>query len=166
MQAPFRNTVAYRSPAIALLAAALTGLPQAMAALPTPGTTDTATAAVPARACVSPAPADLQALREDRQRVVIVLHAFEPPRPARGQLVASLLAGDPPTPREITRFAVHPLRAFTAAEPQRSQRFRVSLAGYAHLLHASQPVCLQVAFRTGSSPLEGGRAEISIELTD
>ncbi|MDP4074177.1 hypothetical protein [Acidovorax sp. A1169] len=158
--------MAYRSPAIALLAAALTGSPQAMAAIPIAGATGTATAAVPARVCVSPVPADLQALQDGRQRVVIVLHAFEPPRPARGQLVASLLAGGPPTPREITRFAVHPLRAFTAAEPRRSQRFRVSLAGYAHLLHLGQPVCLQLAFRTGSSPLEGGRAEISIELTD
>ncbi len=157
----------HRIPAIVLLAAMLAALPthasQSMAGGPAGNAT--ATAAVPARVCLNPAPADLQALRDDRQRVVVVLRAFEPPRPARGQLVASLLAGDPPTPREITRFAVHPLRAFTAAEPQRSQRFRVSLAGYAHLLHTGQPVCLQVAFRSGSSALEGGHAEISIELT-
>ncbi|WCM90282.1 hypothetical protein [Acidovorax sp. NCPPB 3576] len=150
----------------ALLACALAGLPavaaHGMGQAPAPG--PIATSTVPAQVCVTPTAADLQALQEDRQRVVIVLRAFEPPRPANGRLVASLLAGEPPTPREITRFAVHPLRAFTAAQPQRSQRFLVSLAGYAHLLQAGQPVCLQIGFPTDGHPHEGGRADVAIEL--
>ncbi|GKT17015.1 hypothetical protein AVHY2522_13745 [Acidovorax sp. SUPP2522] len=149
-----------------MLAFTLAGLPAvaAHAMEPTPAPHSVTTSTAPAKVCLTPTPADRLALQEDRQRVVIVLRAFEPPRPATGRLVASLLVGAPPTPREITRFAVHPLRAFTAAQPQRSQRFLVSLAGDAPLPPAGQPVCLLIGFPIDGSPHEGGRADLAIEL--
>ena len=162
--------MASTSPMTVMLAVALAGAPASAAhamgqAPPAAAAKAVATGAVPAQVCVTPSATDLRALQEDRQRAVIVLNAFEPPQPRTGRLIASLLAGSPQTPREITRFAVHPLQAFTAAQPQRSQRFLVSLAGYAHLLQAGRPVCLQIGFDAGSHPAEGGRAEVSIELS-
>ncbi|GKT26994.1 hypothetical protein [Acidovorax sp. SUPP3334] len=153
-----------------MLAMALTGVHASFAcamgqAPPAVAAKAVVTGAVAAQVCVTPSATDLRALQDDRQRAVIVLHAFEPPWPSSGRLVASLLAGTPPTPREITRFAVHPLQAFTAEQPQRSQRFTLSLAGYAHLLQAGRPVCLQIGFDAGAHPGEGGRAEVSIELS-
>ncbi|WCM95115.1 hypothetical protein M5C99_10565 [Acidovorax sp. NCPPB 2350] len=124
-----------------------------------------APAATSARQCITPAPADLQALREDRQRLVVVVKAFDPGEPEHGGLVVSLIAGDPPAPRELTRVAIHPLQPFKASQPQRSQRFLVSVAGFAHLLPEGRPVCLEVRSDAGPSAgqTRASRAEIAIE---
>ena len=122
-----------------------------------------ATAQAPARRCAAHPPAVLRGLREGGQRLVIVVKAFQPPKGRGGQLVVSLVS---PANKllELTRFAVHPLRAFTAQEPDRAQRFQVSLAEVAHLLEDGKPLCVEVGFDTTGGAPEGGMAEIDVEL--
>lgn len=125
-----------------------------------------ATPQVPAQYCSShPAPV-LRALKEGAQRVVVVLKAFEPTKAGGARLVVSLLTANKTKRHEVARIAVHPLRAFSAHEPRRSQRFLVSLAGHGHLIEDGQPLCLEVAFDARGAKAEGGRAEIEIELAE
>lgn len=152
-----------------ITALVLAGLCAALAAtLLRPGTaavadTPFATAQAPARHCAKHAPAALRSLREGAQQLVVVVKAFQPPKARSGQLVVSLLS--PNDKRiEVTRFAVHPLRAFTAQEPNRSQRFLVSLTGMAHLVEDGKPLCVEVGFDTSAGAAEGGMAEIGVEL--
>ena len=122
-----------------------------------------ATAQAPARRCAQHPPAVLRGLREGGQRLVVVVKAFQPPKGRGGQLVVSLVL--PADKRhELTRFAVHPLRAFTAQEPERAQRFQVSLAEVAHLLEDGKPLCVEVGFDSSGGAAEGGMAEIDVEL--
>lgn len=121
-----------------------------------------ATPQAPARRCAAHPPAVLRGLREGGQRLVVVVKAFQPPKARGGPLVVWLLS--PAGKRhELTRFAVHPLRAFTAQEPDRAQRFQVSLAEVAHLVEDGKPLCVEVGFDNSGSPPEGGMAEIDIE---
>lgn len=117
----------------------------------------------PVTLCLNATAHEVMELQSGQLRVGVVVHAFEMPRPPSGQLFAALLAGTPPTPRELTRFAVHPLRSFGADQPRR-QSFLVTLTGYAHLLTPGKPVCLQVGFSPSAASAKGGRAEVSVEL--
>lgn len=122
-----------------------------------------ATAQAPARHCVSHGAATLRALRQGEQRLVVVVKAFQPPKAQSGGLVVSLLTANNTRRNEITRFAIHPLRGFTAQEPARSQRFLVSLAELAHLVEDGKPLCIEVGFDTAAAAAEGGMAEIDVE---
>lgn len=117
-----------------------------------------ATVKLPARQCFNLDAANLQALQQDHKRVVVVVQSFRPLRPPAG-LVAWLVVGN--QRHELARFAVHPLRAFTAQEPERQSRFLVSLAEQASLIKAGKPLCLEVGFDASQG---SGKAEIMIEL--
>jgi hypothetical protein len=115
----------------------------------------------PARLCASHPPARLEAFKQGTQQLVVVVKAFTPPQ-GGGGLVAQLVTHDGKR-HELARFAVHPLRAFTASEPQRSQRFPLTLSGVGHLLDSGKPVCVEVGFVPAAGAAHGGQAEIDIE---
>ena len=136
--------------------------------LPGPITASTvlATSKAPAQHCVVHEAATLSALKQGTKRVVVVVKSFQPAKPPSAGLVVSLLTANKAQRHEITHFTVHPLRAFTAQEPARHQRFLISLAGHAQLIEDNQPLCLEVGFDTSRGKLEGGLAEIDVEIVD
>src|SRR5271170_8478565 len=73
----------------------------------------------PARLCLTPDPPTLRELRQGDRRVVVVVHAFQPGEPPLGRFVVSLVGPANSEPVEVTRFAIFPLRAFSAAERAR-----------------------------------------------
>lgn len=121
-----------------------------------------ATHQAPARHCEQYPRTALKALRDGSQQAVVVVKAFTPPAAGGGSLVVTFTAPNGQR-HELGRFAVHPLRAFTAQEAGRQQRFPFSLSGVGHLVTDGQPLCLEVAF-AGGETARGGQAEISIEL--
>jgi hypothetical protein len=122
-----------------------------------------ATAQAPARHCATHPKATLRALREGGQRLAVVVKAFEPPKSHNGRLAVWLVdAGG--KRMSLASFAVHPLRAFTSAEPGRSQRFMVSLSEVGHLVEDGKPLCVEVGFDASGGAPQGGSAEIEIEL--
>ena len=122
-----------------------------------------ATARVPARICVEASPETLAALRRDEQRLVIVLSAFQPSSEGNSGFTVSLLGHDGMrTP--VSRFAALPRLAFSAAEPRRSQRFLVSVAGQAALSKDGEPLCLEIGFVGPAPRTRGSRARVSVEL--
>lgn len=123
-----------------------------------------ATSKAPAQHCVVHEPATLNALKRGTKYVVVVVKSFQPAKPPVAGLVVWLLSADKTQRHEITRFAVHPMRAFTAQEPARQQRFLVSLAEQATLIKDGQPLCIEVGFDPSSRILEDGTAEIEIEV--
>lgn len=131
---------------------------------PITASTVRATSKAPAQHCVVHEPATLNALKRGIKRVVVVVKSFQPAKPPVAGLVVWLLSADKTQRHEITRFAVHPLRAFTAQEPARQQRFLVSLAEQATLIKDGQPLCIEVGFDPSSRILEDGTAEIEIEV--
>jgi hypothetical protein len=133
---------------------------------PSTASTVIATSKTAALHCVSHEPATLRALKQDGKRVVVVVKSFQPANPPSARLVVSLLTANKTRRHEVTRFAVHPLRAFSAQEPNRQQRFLVSLAEQAQLIEDGQPLCVEVGFDTSGAKLEGGVAEIEIELVN
>jgi hypothetical protein len=125
-----------------------------------------ATSKTAALYCANNEPATLRALRLDDKRLVVVVKSFQLPTPPSASLVVSLLTANKTQRHEVTRFAVHPLRAFSAREPNRQQRFLLSLAEQAQLIEDGQPLCIEVGFDTSGGKLQGGAAEIDIELVD
>jgi len=91
--------------------------------------------------------------------------SYRPADPSTG-FVVSLLTNNKTSRHEITQFAVHPLRAFSAAEARKQQRFLVSLASQAPLIEDNQPLCLEIGFHAGQGKLHDGTAAIDIELVD
>ena len=121
-----------------------------------------ATSKSPVRHCAEYKASTLRALKRGKQRLVLVVRAFEPPQPPDGTLVVWLASNDKAW-QEVARVAIHPLRAFTRAEGK-EQRFAVSLADQPNLPAEGTPLCLQVGFDTAAHKREGGRAEIEIVL--
>ena len=119
-----------------------------------------ATARSPARHCMTYDVATYRALKEDRKRAVVVVKAFKPTMPPAG-LIMWLYAGG--KRHEVTRFAVYPLRGYTAQESHRTQRFLVSLAEHAALVEQGKPLCLEVGF---DSTQGEGEAEINIDMVN
>ncbi|MXS85512.1 hypothetical protein ABO04_06220 [Nitrosomonas sp. HPC101] len=117
-----------------------------------------ATLKLPAKQCFNLDAENLQALQQDHKRVVIVVQSFKPLRLPAGLVVWLVVDNQR---HELTRFAIHPLRAFTMQEPERQSRFLVSLVEQASLIKAGKPLCLEVGF-DGSQG--SGEAEIMIEL--
>ncbi|WP_160809785.1 hypothetical protein [Nitrosomonas sp. HPC101] len=113
---------------------------------------------LPAKQCFNLDAENLQALQQDHKRVVIVVQSFKPLRLPAGLVVWLVVDNQR---HELTRFAIHPLRAFTMQEPERQSRFLVSLVEQASLIKAGKPLCLEVGF-DGSQG--SGEAEIMIEL--
>lgn len=139
-------------------------LPSPIAAANGPDHAGVASAMRPARTCIEPSPVELRALRQNELRLVLVVKAFAPPKGKTGGLVVSFVSDKQTLRHELTRLAVHPLRAFTALQTQNSQRFLISLEPVAHLLEDGQALCLEVAFVAGSSALDG-RAEVELVLS-
>ena len=133
---------------------------------PIPASTVIATSKAPALHCVNHEAVTLNALKQGTKRVVVVVKSFQPPKPPSAGLVVSLLTGNKSQRHELTQFTVHPLRAFTAEEPRRHQRFLVSLSGHAQFIEDNQPLCLEVGFDASRGKLEGGLAEIDVEIVD
>lgn len=113
-----------------------------------------------ARLCLHPSPDGLMQLRQGTKRLQVSVHAYAPPKPATGTIVLWLLAGK--QRHEITRFAVHPMRAFTAQQPERSQHFDVALDEHAALIASNQPLCFAVGFDRTAAKYSGGLLEVSI----
>lgn len=120
----------------------------------------------PARLCLNADPPTMRELRQGDRRLVVVVHAFEPGEPPLGRFVISLVGAANSEPVEVTRVAVHPLRAFSAGERARQQRFLVSLEGQASMIEDSRPVCVQVAFDAPAGAVKGAMADVGIELAD
>lgn len=123
-----------------------------------------ATAEKPMRRCVVQDAAAIAALRSGDKRLSIVVKSFRPPAPRSAAIVVRLAGAQGGTPIEITRFGVHPPRAFDArAEPQ---RFLVSLASRAALLKEGEPLCVEIGFEAAEGAATGGEAEIDVEVVD
>lgn len=146
------------------LTAILTVISPGLSGLTMAASTMIATSKAAALHCVRHEPATLSALKQGDQHVVVVVKAFQPAIPPSAGLVVWLLSAHKTTRHEVARFAVHPLRAFSAQEPNRHQRFLVSLAEQASHIEDDQPLCLEVGFDASRGTLEGGMAEIDIEL--
>jgi hypothetical protein len=125
-----------------------------------------ATSETAALRCVSHEPATLRALRQGEKRLVVVVTSFQPAGPPNASLVVSLLTANKTQRHEVTRFAVHPLRAFSAREPNRQQRFLVSLEEQAPFIEDGQLLCIEVAFDAVGGNVQGRAAEVDIELVD
>ena len=123
-----------------------------------------ATSTAPARHCISHPPSTLRALKLGHQNLAVVVKAFQPTIPPTGTLVVWLLTAPPKKRIELARFALHPLRPFTRSEPRRTQRFLVSLSEQSQLIKDGQPLCLEVGFDPSLGKLEGGLAELEIEV--
>ena len=114
--------------------------------------------------CVKHDMETLQSLRRGNKRVVVVVKSFQPPKPPSAGLVAWLLIDDESKRHEIARFAIHPLQAFSVDESMRQQRFLVSLQDEAQFIKDGQALCIEIEFDMTRGKLEGGRADIHIEL--
>jgi hypothetical protein len=125
-----------------------------------------ATADSPVRLCITPDPPTALALRRGDRRLVVVVHSFQPGEPPLGRFVVSLVGAPNSEPLELTRFAVHPLRAFSVREPGRQQRFPISVEGQASMIEDGRPVCIEVAFDTAAGAVKGATADVGIELAD
>ena len=126
----------------------------------------TATARRPAQYCVGNDAATLDGLRRGSKRLVVVVRAFQPVVSGNSGLVASLLTANKGERHEVSRFAVHPLGAFSAQEAHRQQRFLVALGEHAHLLKSDKAVCIEIGFDNSHGKLREGRVEFHIELVD
>lgn len=133
---------------------------------PITASTVLATSKAPAQHCVVHEAATLAALKQGTKRVVVVVKSFQPAKPPSAGLVVSLLTANKSKRHELTQFTVHPLRAFTAQEPARQQRFLVALSQHAQAIEDGQPLCLEVGFDASRGKLEGGLAEIDVEIVD
>ncbi|MES2937777.1 MAG: hypothetical protein V4864_08835 [Pseudomonadota bacterium] len=122
-----------------------------------------ATAQAPARHCTAHPAATLRALRQGRQRLVLVLRAFQPPTAGSGALNISLLAADGQR-HQLAQVTVHPLRAFSAREAARAQRFLLPAGDAMPLPEAGQPLCIEVGFASADAAGgAGAAAEFTIE---
>lgn len=151
-------------PLLVFFTAVLTVITQCSNGPSTDANTVIATSKAAAQFCVSHEPITLRALKQGDKHVVVVVKSFQPTNPPSAGLVVSLLTANKTKRHEITRFAVHPLRAFSAKEPKQHQRFLVSLKEEAQYIEDGQPLCLEVGFDASRGKLEGGIAEIYIEL--
>jgi hypothetical protein len=120
----------------------------------------------PARLCLTLDPPAMRELRRGDRRLIVVVHAFQPGEPPLGRFVVSLVGSANSKPVEVTRFAVHPLGAFSAEERVRQQRFLVSLEGQASMIEDNRPVCVEVAFDAPAGAVKGAMAEVGVELAD
>ena len=125
-----------------------------------------ATTTKPGQYCLSNDVGTYDAIRRGSKRLVVVVKAFRPATPASAGLVVSLLTADKTRKHELTQFAVHPLRAFSANELNRQQRFLVSLEEYAYLLSENNPICVELGFDASRSKLAGGWVEFYVEWVD
>ena len=122
----------------------------------------------PARLCLNADPPTMRELRQGDRRLSsssCMRSNRASPRPF-GRFVISLVGAANSEPVEVTRVAVHPLRAFSAGERVRQQRFLVSLEGQASMIEDSRPVCVQVAFDAPAGAVKGATADVGIELAD
>ena len=110
--------------------------------------------------CFTPDAAAAAALRDGSRRIGVSVNSFSPPDPAATALVVSLVPPRGGAKREVTRFAVHPLRAFPAGGPV--QRFQVSLQEFGDAIKAGEPLCIEVGFATGAGRIAGGEADIEV----
>ncbi len=125
-----------------------------------------ATSQSPAQYCVSSDAVTLKAVRQGNRRLVLVVHAFTPATPGNSGLVISLLSADKTQRHEVSRLAVHPLRAFSEKEPHKQQRFLVMLDEHAHLLGDNEAICVEVGFDTRDGKLKSGKLKFHVELVD
>ena len=125
-----------------------------------------ATADSPVQLCITPDRPTALALRRGDRRLVVVVHSFQPGEPPLGRFVVSLVGAANTEPLELARFAVHPLRAFSARETGRQQRFPISLEGQALMIEDGRPVCVEVAFDAAAGAVKGATADLGIELAD
>jgi hypothetical protein len=125
-----------------------------------------ATSKKPGRYCLDIDAATRDAIRRGEKRLVVAVHAFQPATPPSAGLVVSLLTGNKSRKHEISQFAIHPLRAFSAEEAGKQQNFLVSLEEYGHLLAEKEPLCIELGFDASRGKLMGGFAEFHIEWVD
>jgi hypothetical protein len=113
--------------------------------------------------CRRPPDPVLQALRRGEARLALVVKAFTPATPPDGRLVAWLVADDGRSRQEVGRFAIHPLAAFSEREPQRRQRFLLTVDEVAALPKNGQPLCVQAGFDPAAGGT-GGRLVFAVEV--
>ena len=98
-------------------------------------TTGEASTLTPAEHCTLHDAATLAVLREGSKRAVVLVRAFQPTKPPAAGMVVSLLSANKAERLELTRFALHPPRPFTAQEPAKQRRF---LSGLPSMPRASR----------------------------
>ena len=126
-----------------------------------------ATAQDAAQHCIDLDSETLHALQRGDRRLVVVVKAIELASPPSASLVAALIVGgESPQRQVLDQFAVHPLRAISAEDPGRQQRFLLSLAQHRDLIDDFRPLCLEIGFDSRQGVLRGGRVELEIELSE
>lgn len=142
---------------VSLLAASFAG-PVRAGALMVTGKT-------PVVQCFNLAPGTLAGLRLAELRLAVSVNALRPGTPPVGAFVVSLLTQDGARRDEVSRFAVHPLRGFTAGETRRQQSFQISLEGQARLIENGRPLCVEIGFASESGGADM-MAEIDVAVID
>jgi hypothetical protein len=125
-----------------------------------------ATSKTPALHCTTHDAAALNALRQGTLSALVTVRAYQPTKPPVAELAVVLLSADKKQRQEIARFAVNPQRVFTAQEPTKHQRFLIPLVHHALRVEDGRPLCFEVGFDTSAGKVEGGLAEIDIDLVD
>jgi hypothetical protein len=124
------------------------------------------TSNTPVRHCVSLEPDTMRALKANEALVTISVNALNLGNPPSGSFIVSLQTGRDGPFTEITRFAVHPLRAFLSSEASKQQRFSISLAEQDSLMQSKDDICLEVRFSQIDNRISDAVAEIEFEVTD
>jgi len=125
-----------------------------------------ATANQPAQTCVRSDADTRRALQQGTTRVVVVVRGFQPVVSGNSALVVSLLSANKTERHEVGRFAVHPLRAFSAKDPHKQKQFLLTLNEQAHLLGNNDAICFEVGFDSRQGNLKNGKLEFHIELVE
>jgi hypothetical protein len=124
------------------------------------------TSSVAIRHCIKPEPETLRALRANEALISISVNALNLGNPPSGRFIVSLQTGRDGPFTEITRFAVHPLRAFSSSEASKQQRFAISLAEHVGLMNNNDDLCFEVGFAQVDHKISDAMAEIELEITD
>jgi hypothetical protein len=124
----------------------------------------TVTSATPGLLCRSYAVQTLQALRQERSRLVVVVQAYAPPRQGNGGLVIWLVPGNGQPDLEIGRVAIHPALPYGQDDRGRWQRFLIGLGPVVQHIREDAPLCLRVGFDPANGQDANGKLMFEMEV--
>lgn len=110
-------------------------------------------------------PEAVRRLRSGDRRLVLSLHAYDPPKSGNSTFVVSLISTDGKVRRIVDHFAPFPNQPFEASAKREPQRFQFDLSNDLDLLDDSR-LTVEVGFDPNRGSADGGRAVFSARLAD
>ena len=108
-------------------------------------------------------PQAVRRLRRGDLRLVLSLHAYDPPKSGNSTFVVTLVSADGKVRRVVDRFAPFPNQPFRATPRQEPHRFQFDLSKDLDLLDDGR-LTVEVGFDPARGSAEGGLAEFTARL--